>query len=796
MLKNYLITALRNISRNPVFSAINIAGLAIGMACSILILMWVYHELSYDRFHPGHQRINRIAFDLQFGETTMMGPVAMAPLAGVLKTTFPEVEDVVRIHKMENVNIGLDNEHFIEPLVLAADSSFFTFFGFRLEAGDHHTVLQDPFSVVITRSLAEKFFGNINPIGETIKFNNAHEYTITGIAADPPANSHIRYGAITSFRTMYDTSPPGAMEGWMSLSYFTYIRFNKQFNETLFFSKLDKLFEEKFGEDAREYGLRMTPFLQPVASIHLNSNSRFEIAETGNKSSVYIFTAVALFILLLACINFINLTTARSALRSKEIGVRKVIGATRSGLVRQFLGEAVTFTLAAMIIAIPLIQLGLPMFNNIAGTDLIFLSLENRRMLVAVPLIILAVGILAGSYPAFILSGFNPVKSLQRQNSASSGRSRLRSGLTVFQMIISITLIICTIFVWQQLNYINSKDLGFEKNDRIVLPMGTGDLRSRSRVIGQELLMVSGVRGVAYSSSYPGIDFSGTGYKPEGFDEEIVGSHFSIDEQYLDLMGIKLLSGRNFDPERQADNMSVLINEAARRHYGWDEASGKTIGRIRGDKTFDNYNVIGVVADFHFSSMHQLVEPLVIHYLAGNSRYITIDLEPGMHTNIGQLKSRWEEINPDDPFNFVALSGSYDMHYRSERQMSRVFIFFSALAFVIASLGLYGLASFMVENKGKEIGVRKVFGASAGTIVKEFFKKFGIWLLIANIASWLLAWYFMNYWISMFAYRIPINNPSVFLAAALLSAAVVVISVGYRSLQAASLNPARALRHE
>lgn len=796
MLKNYLITALRNISRNPVFSAINIAGLAIGMACSILILMWVYHELSYDRFHPGHQRINRIAFDLQFGETTMMGPVAMAPLAGVLKTTFPEVEDVVRIHKMENVNIGLDNEHFIEPLVLAADSSFFTFFGFRLEAGDHHTVLQDPFSVVITRSLAEKFFGNINPIGETIKFNNAHEYTITGIAADPPANSHIRYGAITSFRTMYDTSPPGAMEGWMSLSYFTYIRFNKQFNETLFFSKLDKLFEEKFGEDAREYGLRMTPFLQPVASIHLNSNSRFEIAETGNKSSVYIFTAVALFILLLACINFINLTTARSALRSKEIGVRKVIGATRSGLVRQFLGEAVTFTLAAMIIAIPLIQLGLPMFNNIAGTDLIFLSLENRRMLVAVPLIILAVGILAGSYPAFILSGFNPVKSLQRQNSASSGRSRLRSGLTVFQMIISITLIICTIFVWQQLNYINSKDLGFEKNDRIVLPMGTGDLRSRSRVIGQELLMVSGVRGVAYSSSYPGIDFSGTGYKPEGFDEEIVGSHFSIDEQYLDLMGIKLLSGRNFDPERQADNMSVLINEAARRHYGWDEASGKTIGRIRGDKTFDNYNVIGVVADFHFSSMHQLVEPLVIHYLAGNSRYITIDLEPGMHTNIGQLKSRWEEINPDDPFNFVALSGSYDMHYRSERQMSRVFMFFSALAFVIASLGLYGLASFMVENKGKEIGVRKVFGASAGTIVKEFFKKFGIWLLIANIASWLLAWYFMNYWISMFAYRIPINNPSVFLAAALLSAAVVVISVGYRSLQAASLNPARALRHE
>jgi putative ABC transport system permease protein len=586
------------------------------------------------------------------------------------------------------------------------------------------------------------------------------------------------------------------MEGWMSFSYFTYIRFSEQLDEMLFFSKLDKLFEEKFGENAREYGLRMTPFLQPVASIHLNSNSRFELAETGNKSSVYIFTAVALFILLLACINFINLTTARSALRSKEVGIRKVIGATRSGLVRQFLGEAVTFSFGAMIIAIPLIQLGLPLFNNIAGTDLAFLSFQNLRMLVAVPLIILITGTLAGSYPAFILSGFSPVKSFQRQNSASSGRSRLRSGLTVFQMIISITLIICTIFVWQQLNYISNKDLGFEKNDRIVLPLITDNLRSRSRVIGQELLNVPGVRGVAYSSSYPGIDFSGTGYKPEGFDEEIVGSHFSIDEKYLDLMGITLLEGRNFDPDRQADNMAVLINDAARRHYGWDETLGKTIGRIRGDKTFDNYNVIGIVADFHFSSVHQLVEPLVIHYLTGNSRYITIDLEPGILTDIGQLKSKWEESNPDDPFDFISLSESYDMHYRSERQMSRMFIFFSALAFLIASLGLYGLSSFMVENKVKEIGVKKVFGASAGTIVKEFIKIFGIWLLIANIASWTLAWYFISNWIDMFAYRIPVNNPYVFLAAALLSVAVVVISVGYRSLQAASLNPARALRYE
>jgi putative ABC transport system permease protein len=796
MLKNYILTALRNISRNRMFSAINIAGLAIGMACSILIFMWVYHELSYDRFHPGYKRIQRMAFDLQFGETQITGPVAMAPLAGVLKSTFPEVEDVVRIHKMESVTIGINNEHFSEPLILAADSSFFTLFGFRLEAGDPLTVLRDPFSIVITRDLAEKFFGKNNPVGEKVTINTSEEYIITGIAANPLSNSHIRFGAITSFRTLYENSPPGVMENWMSLSYFTYIRFNRHYDRELYFNKLEKLLEEKMGENAREYGLHFTPFLQPAASVHLDSKTGFEIAETGNKSSVYIFTAVAIFILLLACINFINLTTARLSLRSKEIGIRKVIGASRPELIKQFLGESVTLSFIAMVITIPLIETGLPVFNNITGTDLTFLHPENWRMLVAVPLIILLVGILAGVYPALLISRLNPVLSIQKQEVISSGRSLLRSGLTVFQMVVSITLIICTIFVWQQLNFINSKHPGFVKDGKIVLPMGTDDLRSRSHVIGQELLGVPGVRNISYSSSYPGTEFSGSVFKPEGFDGEIVSSLLYIDEQYLDLMGIRLLEGRNFDPGREADTRAVLINEAAVKRYGWDEAVGKTIGRGRANREFENHTVIGVVADFHFRSMHQLVEPLVIHFLTGGARYITLELEPWVLAETGSLRTGWEGINPDAPFDFIALTESFDAYYRSERQMSSVFIFFSVLALIIAALGLYGLSCYMVENKIKVIGVRKVFGASAGTIVMDFFKKFGIWLLIANTISWILAWYFINDWVDAFAYRIPAGNPLPFLSAALLSVIIVMGVTGYQAAKAAHINPAVSLRYE
>ncbi len=797
MLKNYFLTALRNILKNRVFSVINIAGLAIGMACSILILMWVIHEVSYDRFHPDYKILQRLAFRMEFDGTSMEGPVAMAPLAASLTATFPDVDDVVRILKREKVNVGFRNEHFIEPSLLIADSSFFTVFGFDLETGDPATVLREPFSVVITREMAEKYFGDENPVGEIIRLYNSHDYTITGVAANPPSNSHITFRAVSSFMTLYETSPPGAMDGWLSLSYYTYIKFNRNFDKNLFFSRLNDLFEERFGEQAREYGIIMDPFLQPVSTVYLNSKTRFELYPAGSKSSVYIFSAVAVFILFLACINFINLSTARASLRSKEVGVRKVIGASRTNLVKQFLGESATFTLMAMLIAIPLIELSLPYFNNIANVRLEFLNAGNWRIFAILPVMIIIIGLLAGSYPAFFLSRFNPLKTIKGEGRISSYRSWIRSGLTVFQMVISVTLMICTMFVWKQLNYVNSRDLGFDRQDKIIVPLTTSGLREKSEVIGRELLQVPGVRDITFTNAYPGIEFNGTRYKPEGFDEPVVGSYLNADEKYLDVMGIRLIEGRNFVPGYTADNMAVLINETAMRTYGWSDPLEKTIDRGRGDNEYDKYHVIGVVADFHFRSMHQVVEPLIIHLHTINPRYMTLKIFPeNFDITMAGIKSGWEEINHDEPLEYTLLSEAYDLHYRPERQLGSVFTLFSLLAFIIAALGLYGLASFMAENKTKEIGIKKVFGASSITIVAEFFRKFAIWLLAANIISWVLAWYFVSYWLDSFAYQITVNDPFVFLGAAVISFIIVLVAGGYQSLQAANIDPARSLRCE
>lgn len=797
MIRNYIITALRNITGKKVYSFINVGGLAIGMACSILILMWVDHEFSYDRFHSDHKNIQRIGFRAEMLGTSMDVPVAMAPLAGVLRETFPEVDDAVRIDVPENVNVTVNNEHYSESLFLRADSSFFGFFGFELESGDPRRVLSAPFTIVITRDLAGKYFGDRNPVGEVIRINNMHDYTVTGVAANPPSNSHISFQAVSSFISLYEIHSPASMDQWLSISYFTYIRFNRNFKSEIFFEKLEDLFEDRFGENAREIGLAIDPFLQPVTSIHLNSDMIVELSPPGSRARVYIFLAVSVFILVLACINFMNLSTARASLRSREVGVRKVTGASRGELIRQFLGESIVYSLIAGLLAIPLIELALPAFNSITNLQLSFFSVTNLRILMIFLPFILFVGILAGSYPAFVLSSFNPLRTIRGDNIISSGRSWLRSGLIVFQMIISITLVVCTIFVWKQLEYINSRDLGFEKHNKVIINLVTRELRNRHEVIGQELLAVPGINDIAVSTSYPGTVYSATVYKPEGAREEIILSHVFVDHRYAALMGIRVIEGRDFDRAFSSDSLAVLVNETAVRTFGWTDPVGMTISRGHAETGAETFRVIGVAGDFHFKSIHQSVEPLVIHLLRGLPRYMTIDVSPvNFPQSIAGLKSAWEKINPDEPFEFRMLSDEYDFHYRSEIQLSRIFTSFTILAFIIAALGMYGLSSFMVENRTKEIGVRKVFGAPVTGIVLSFLRQFGIWLLIANVISWAIAWFYMNNWLNLFAYKISVNNPLVFIISALISVFVIILAAGYQSLKAAYINPARSLRYE
>ncbi len=797
MIKNYIIVALRNIRKRGVFSVVNISGLAAGIACSVLILMWVNHELSYDRFHPHHKDIYRIGFRAEIHGTSLEVPVAMAPLAGVLKETFPDIDDVVRIDMPQNINVKVNDDYYIEPSIIRADSTFFTFFGFDLEAGDPEKVLSHPFSIVITRDMARKYFGDDNPLGEVIIFNNQQEYTVTGIAANPSSNTHILFNAVVPFMSLYEMRSPGSMDQWLSLSYFTYFRVNRSYEEAAFFERLANLFEDRFGEQSREVGISLDPYIQKLSSIHLNSDTPAELSPPGNKASVYIFLAVSVFILILACINFMNLSTARSSLRSKEVGVRKVTGATRMQLINQFIGESVIYAIIAALLAIPMVEIALPYFNNLTGLDLSFFSTTNRLILTMFPLFVVFVGFVAGSYPAFVLSAWKPVRTLRGGKAETSGRALLRSGLVVFQMIISVTLILCTAFVWKQLNYINNKDLGFSKSDKVIVDLFTSDLRSSSRVIEQQLQGIHGVNGVSFSSAYPGEVFSATVYKPEGADDESIITYIHSDPGYIGLMDISLLEGRDFDPSFGTDTMAVLINETAVRTFGWSAPVGKTIQKERGEDNIETYNVIGVVGDFHYRSMHQAVEPLIIHHLMASPRYITIDISPAnFQTTIAEIKEAWEEINPDAPFEFSALSDEYDFHYRSEIRMGRVFSFFSFLAFLIAALGMYGLSSFMVENRTKEIGVRKVFGASEKSIVFTFLRQFGIWLLIANVISWVPAFYFTDRWLSMFEYKIQLTDPLIYIGAALLSAGVVFIASGYQSFKAALIDPARSLRYE
>jgi len=796
MLKNYLLTALRNISRNRVFSAINITGLAIGMACSILILMWVHHELGYDRFHPDHRSISRMAFRIDMLGSSLEAPLAMAPLADALKTGFPEIDDVVRINVPENYNVTVNNEHFSEPGILLADHSFFSFFGFDLETGDPATVLDSPFQIVITRDLARKYFGDQNPVGEIIRINNRHDYTVTGIASNPPSNSHIQFSGVASFISLYEIFPPGAMDQWLNISYFTYLKFNGNYDEELFFARLEDLFEEQYGEESREFGISLDPFLQPVSSIHLGSNMIVELSTPGNRTMVQIFLAISVFILVLACMNFMNLSIARSQMRSKEVGVRKVNGAVKSDLIKQFLGESLAYSLIALLIAIPLIELALPYFNNITNLQLSFFSGSNIFILSVLPMFIIGVGVIAGIYPAFILSSGSPLLIMKGGSIVPSGRPWLRGGLIIFQLFISITLVICTITVWRQLGFINSQDLGFDKTNKLIIQLVSNDTRSGHQPIKQHLLGVPGIRNISMSSSYPGMEFSATVYRPEGMADDIIVNHMSADHSYLDLMGISAVEGRFFDLGFPTDSMAVLVNETAVRAFGWVNPLEKTINRGAFDNV-ESYHVIGVVRDFHFRPVHRPVEPLVIHIQKALPRFMTIDVSPAsLPVTLSGIKTAWHEISPGEPFEFKMLSDAYDMHYRAEHQLSRMFTFFSILAFVIASLGMYGMASFIAGSKTREIGIRKVFGSPVRKILSGFFLQFGSWLLVANVVAWVAGFYFMDRWLDLFAYKITPWQPLVFLGASVISVIVVLVAAGSQSLKAALANPADSLRHE
>jgi putative ABC transport system permease protein len=812
MLSNYLKIAWRNIVGNPLFSAINIIGLSIGLACCIIITLFVRYELSYDKHWENADRTYRVTRDF-FGNNLKLAAVA-PPIAPLLREDFPEIEDIVRILGTGGITLSRDELRIREENLVIADSNVFEFFNLEFVSGDPATALARPTDIVISRRAAERYFGNEDPIGQTLNLMDQADVTVTAIIEDLPDNTHMAFELVGSIAAIPLMMGPGELESWGSNNYYTYLRlpegYDPQDLESRFTDFLVKHWNEN-AESSSALGLQRLP------DIHLTSNRDGEWRTNGSMAVVYTFSAVAFVVLLIACINFMNLTTARSTQRAHEVGIRKVVGARRDQLIIQFLGESVLLTAFAMLLAVAIVELVLPAFANFLEKPLTF-SLANAGSLAVLITSIVVVGLLAGSYPAFYLSKFKPVDVL-KGSASGSGSAMLRKGLVVFQFATSIALLIATGVVIAQMQYARNIELGYDRSRNLVseLPF-FADFWETYEPLKAELEAHPDILSVVYSSRVPGMqNLDGSGYVAEGVQvsiDTVQGiSDIKVDYQWFDHYDIEFLAGRPFrqnemriempTEENPVTRASAILNESAARRFGWtpEEAVGKIIRQpmSRELTMFVDREVVGVIPDVHFSSLHDEMKSTV--YAEPNENYgrrISIKLAAGDHrAAIDHFESVWSRIVPGEPAHWEFLDDRFDALYRSEARQAQMFGVFSAFAIFVATLGLFGLASFTTERRTKEIGIRKVMGASVRDIVWLLTSDFTKLVLLANVIAWPVAYYFMNQWLTRFVYRVPFGEWAwLFVAAAIAALAAAWLTISLQASRAATARPVLALRYE
>jgi len=798
MFNNYLKITFRSFKRQKIYSIINISGLAIGMACFICILVYIRYELSYDRFHTNTNNIYRLVMNGDTSGRPFDVALSSGPIGPVLVKDFPEVDNVVRFQPRDRTRVSCLGKQFFEERIFWVDNTVFEVFTFPLVKGNSKTALIDPFSVVITQETAKRFFSNEDPLGEILKFNPQEEYTITGVMKDVPKNSHLSFDILLSYETLLRTSRRH-IESWTQFTNYSYLLLKENINPKELERKIPALNAKHMRFNPEDIGWNLTFTLQPLSSIHLYSNLQGEITKHSDIAYVYVFSSVAFLILLLACINFMNLATARSTNRAKEVGLRKVLGAVRSRLIEQFLGESLIFSFLSLFLALILVEFFLPFFSTLSGLPLEIRYSELPWLIPGLIGIAIFVGLIAGIYPALVLSGFQPVSVLKGGLESASQKRHFRRGLVVFQLAISIFLIIGTWIIFQQITFMKKRRLGFEKEHIIVLNLKTIDnsVRSSITAIKQELKSIPGVLNVATSSHIPGWDGLAASHLPEGFsmEETQIMRVIHVDHDFLDTMDIELFSGRNFSPKFPSDSQeSVLINETAAKKFGWDEPLGKRIQEIYGKK--QTKTVIGIVKDFHMSSLHAIIEPMYINSSYPQIKTICIRISSeNIAGMVDLIKSRWKEIVPLAPFDYFFLDESFDNQYRTEERLSRLFFNFSLLAIFIACLGLFGMACFTAEQRTKEIGIRKVLGASASGIVLLLCKELIMLLFIANIVAWPIIYLTSQKWLQNFAYRTNIGI-GIFIFSAILTLLISLGTVSYQAIKAALANPVDSLRYE
>lgn len=795
MIKNYFKIAWRNLVKNKSFSFINIAGLVIGITSCVLIFLYVQYELSYDKYNQQASQIYRLTEILHLPKEDRPQAVTSPIMAPTLQANFPEIKKSVRLTSSGRI-LGVNEKKLYDTKIVYADSALFDIFTFPMLQGDPQKALVNPYSIVLTENTAKKYFGNEQALGKIMQLSDTINLTVTGIVKNVPSNSHFTFDCLLSRATIDELNNHQVDSNWFNNSAYTYFLLPENYPPSKLESKLNVFVHKQMEEERKTTGLWYDFKLQPVTSIHLRSNMNAEINPNSDISYIYIFSAAAILILIIACCNFINLATARSLNRSKEIGLRKVVGARRVQLGIQFLGESFLFAVIAGIIAFALVYFLLPSFNTFTGKSLPLNIFSNQTLLLMFGAIIISAGIIAGIYPALLMSSFAPINALRGAIRHGWQDIFLRKGLVVFQFTIAIVLIAGTGIVLQQLRYVQNRKIGLNKDQVIEIGLRSADLQNAETLVN-ELTKKTSVTDATLTDFSFKAGISNIAVLPEGAAENEVTSQavISVDYNFLKTFQVSLVAGRNFSRSYPTDSAAgFIINETAAKIFGWKptDAIGKNMDWGLGKKG----KVIGVIRDFNFTSLHDNIKPLILHINPSWSRFIALRIRPDkIPQTLKEIETTWNAIATASPFKYTFLDEDFVSLYKEEKNMKSVLTLFTIFSLLVACLGLFGLAAFSIKQRFKEIAIRKVLGASVSNITRLVSKEFLLLVLIAAAIAFPVAWWGMHKWLQDFAYHINIGW-QLFVAAGVIAIVIALLTVSYQSIKAAIANPVKSLRTE
>jgi len=813
MLRNYFVTAIRTLLRNRTFSIINLTGLTIGLAASIMIAMWVFDEISYDSFHENADDTYRVERHINYQGQTFFVPVTGAVYGSTILRDYPEVMNMTRVNPYELSVEGPDKNIFSEQIHYV-DTSFLHMFTFPLKQGDPATALTEPRSLILSDVAAKRFFGDEDPMNKILHIDWDGEmvsYKITGVLEKLPHNKHFKFEILASFATLEDEYSEERLTTWLSNYLYTYIQLRPETDKTLMENKLDGLVNDKImpafkaflnSDDDTEDSMHL--LLRNVQDIHLKAGLMWDIEVQGDLNTVYIFSVIALMILLIAAFNFISLSTAQAGSRALEVGIRKTVGSSKNSLIWQFIGESVMLSLIAFVFALALINIFLPYFNDLTGKELSMVVFAQADKFILLLAIVVGTGFLSGIYPAFYMTAVKPITVLKGKMQQGSSRFSFRQILVVLQFSITIALIIGTVTALRQMHFMQNKDMGYNKENLIVIPVESNNVITHYDAFRNELLGNPLITKVSGSQKVPAErEYSDSGWDTDLLEEPVISRLFAVNFDFIDTYEIEMVAGRAFDNNQSTDkNFKVLINEAAARKIGYTDMNEAIGGKMHVDWIAENTDstatgtIIGVMKDFHFQSLKNKIEPLSIFLQEEWVNRISIRFEPGKEQEaIAFVENTWKDHFPEVQFNYSSINDYLKTYYNAEDKLQTILVVFTLLAIFIASLGLFGLAIFVAQRRIKEIGVRKALGASSGSIVLLLSKSFLGWVLLANVIAWPAAWYFMDAWLGNFSYRVQVNIWTLILSG-LAALVVALLTIIYRSWLAANRNPDDSLRYE